>query len=593
MGKEIMRVEIIHNKLRDLNGKQIFFFISLLSFLIIASGSQADVMVGKVTSIHGDVIELSLGSEKGIKSGDSGRVYYTIRVGEKEKPIFIAKFKITHLSEKSSMAQIEDSTGEVKAGYSVEVVVKESVRLEVKSEPPGAKVYIDGKESGDTPLALSDIKTGRHQIRVVKEGYESYEVSVETGVGRKEVMANLKKVVRKGELLIRTVPTKATIYLNEKSVGTSPYEGKGLSPGKYKIRVTQEGYEPWGQEVTVKADEKLEVLASLKSITGRLVIRTQPHEANIYIGGKLAGTGSYEGNAVLPGTYKVRIVKEGYETWEKDITLKPGEIVELPVELALMEGELIVIAQPSWAKIYINGQFVRSNLYVGKDLRPGLYSVQVVKEGYETWKKDLRVEPGKKIEVLAKLEEIDWTKKSCGAPVWNIGDKWTYKNTKGEIYTCEVVKIEEDLYVAKIEGQRHLLGYDKKTMNNNFLVETSGKRVENRTPFRKLYDFPIVIGKKWSDTTTSVTSVSKTEATFSSDFQIEGIEEITTPAGTFKAFKIYYKQTVISPQRGSGWVRIWYSPVIKNWIRREVEKSPFWRKATWLQDAELISCQLK
>jgi hypothetical protein len=216
-----------------------------------------------------------------------------------------------------------------------------------------------------------------------------------------------------------------------------------------------------------------------------------------------------------------------------------------------------------------------------------------VKEGYETWKKDLRVEPGKKIEVLAKLEEIDWTKKSCGAPVWNIGDKWTYKNTKGEIYTCEVVKIEEDLYVAKIEGQRHLLGYDKKTMNNNFFVETSGKRVENRTPFRKLYDFPIVIGKKWSDTTTSVTSVSKTEATFSSDFQIEGIEEITTPAGTFKAFKIYYKQTVISPQRGSGWVRIWYSPVIKNWIRREVEKSPFWRKATWLQDAELISCQLK
>jgi hypothetical protein len=303
----------------------------LLTSLIIPSLSQAEVLTGKVTSIHGDVIELDLGSEKGIKAGDSGRVYFTIKVGEKEKPIFIAKFKITHLSEKSSMAQIEDSTGEVKAGYSVEVVVKERVWLEVKSEPSGALVYIDGKESGGTPLSLPDIKAGRHQIRVVKEGYESYEASLETSVGRKEVFARLKQMVRKGELVIRSVPTKATIYLNEKSVGTSPYEGKGLSPGKYKVRVTKEGYEPWGEEVTVNADERVEVLASLKSITGRLVIRSQPYDAKIYIGGKLAGTGSYEGNALLPGTYKVRIVKEGYETLEKDVTVKPGETVELPV----------------------------------------------------------------------------------------------------------------------------------------------------------------------------------------------------------------------------------------------------------------------
>ena len=584
--------KIGHRRVKKLYERSLFviFFSSLL---IMTSLSQAEVLTGKVTSIHGDVIELSLGSEKGIKSGDSGRVYYTFRVGQQEKPIYIAKFKITHLSEKSSMAQIEDSTGEVKVGYSVEVVVKESVRLEVKSEPSGAKVYIDGKELGDTPLALSDIKTGRHQIRVVKAGYESYEVLVETGVGRKEVMADLKKVLRKGELVIRTVPTKAAIYLNENSVGTSPYEGKGLSPGKYRIRVTMEGYEPWGQEVTVKAHEKLEVLASLKGLTGRLVIRTEPLEANIYLDGNFAGKSPYDGKALPPGTHKIRVLKEGYETLEKDVTVKPGEIVELPVELALMEGELVVITQPSLAKIYINGKFVRNNLYVGKDLRPGLYSVQVVKDGYEPWKKDIRVEAGKKIEVVAKLEEIDWTKKSCGAPVWNIGDKWTYKIPTGEIFNYEVVKIEEDLYVAKIEGQRHLIGYDKKTMNNTFLFETSGKRIENKGPFRKLYDFPIVVGKKWSDTTTSVPSASKTEATFSSEFQIEGIEEITTPAGTFKAFKIFYKQTVISPQRGSGWVRIWYSPVIKNWVRREVEKSPFWRRVTWLQDAELFSYELK
>lgn len=425
----------------------------LLVSLVIPSPSHAEVLTGKVTSIHGDVIELNLGSEKGVQSGDSGRVYYTIKIGEKEKPIFIAKFKVTHLSGKSSMAHIEDRTGEVQAGYSVEVIVQERLWLEVKSEPSGARVYIDGKELGDTPLSLSDIKAGRHQIRVVKEGYESYEASMETGVGRKEVFARLRQVLLKSELLIRTDPTRATIYLNEKPVGTSPFEGKGLSPGKYQVRVTQ--------------------------------------------------------------------------------------------------------------------------------------------EGYETWMKDVVVETGKKAEVLAKLEEIDWTKKSCGAPVWNIGDKWIYKKANGVIFAHEVVKIEEDLFVVKVEGLRQLMGYDKKTMNNNFLLEPSGHRTQNKAPSRKLYDFPIEVGKKWSDTTTTLSSVSKKEATFSSEFQIEGIEEITTPAGTFKAFKIYYRQTIISPQRGSGWVRIWYSPVIKNWIKREVEKSLFWEKATLLQDTELISYELK
>jgi hypothetical protein len=59
----------------------------LFTALIISSSSQAEVLVGKVTSIHGDVIELNLGSENGIKSGDSGRVYYSITIAEKEKPI--------------------------------------------------------------------------------------------------------------------------------------------------------------------------------------------------------------------------------------------------------------------------------------------------------------------------------------------------------------------------------------------------------------------------------------------------------------------------------------------------------------------------
>lgn len=449
--KEVFQHRLHLNKLKRWF-EELFVLALLLVGLILTSLSHAEVLVGKVTSIHGDVIELNLGSEKGIKSGDSGRVYYTIKVGEKEKPIFIAKFKVTHISEKSSIAQIVDTTGEVKAGYAVEVVVKESVRLEVKSEPSGAKVYIDGKESGHTPLALSDVKTGRHQIRVVKEGYESYEVSVETGVGRKEIMANLKQVLRKGELLIRTAPTNANIYLNDRTVGTSPYEGKGLSPGKYKVRVTHEGYEPW--------------------------------------------------------------------------------------------------------------------------------------------EKDVAVETGKKAEVLAKLEEIDWSKRPCNAPVWKVGDQWTYKPARGGHGIREIVEVREDLFIMKTSESENLRAYDKTTMNLKFLVDKSGKQVLVSHPFRRVLDFPMFVGKKWKDTVTARTAT-KREVTFENEFQIEGVEEVTTPAGVFKAFKIYQKQTNTVPPGRNGWARYWYSPMVKNTVKIEVEKSSYWAGVSWPQDSELISYELK
>ena len=194
--------------------------------------SQAGVVKGKVTSIRGNVMELDLGVEKGIQLGDLGKVYYNILIDGKEKPIFIAKFKITHLSEKSSMAQIEEKTRDVRVGYLVEITVKEG-ELEVRSEPSGAKVYVDGKEAGETPAVLSNIRVGGHVVRIGKEGYEPYEEQVKVGEGeRKKISVSLKKIV--GALFVNTDPPGATIFIDGKPVGVSPYEGKDLSSGTHQ-----------------------------------------------------------------------------------------------------------------------------------------------------------------------------------------------------------------------------------------------------------------------------------------------------------------------------------------------------------------------
>ncbi len=46
--------------------------------------------------------------------------------------------------------------------------------LIVKTTPSGAKVMIDGRERGVTPLTVGDLRSGGHEVRALKEGYKEF-----------------------------------------------------------------------------------------------------------------------------------------------------------------------------------------------------------------------------------------------------------------------------------------------------------------------------------------------------------------------------------------------------------------------------------
>ncbi len=51
--------------------------------------------------------------------------------------------------------------------------------LVVKTTPSGAAVYVDGKQRGNSPLTIGEIRAGGHQIKAAKEGYREYVQQVE------------------------------------------------------------------------------------------------------------------------------------------------------------------------------------------------------------------------------------------------------------------------------------------------------------------------------------------------------------------------------------------------------------------------------
>jgi hypothetical protein len=71
--------------------------------------------------------------------------------------------------------------------------------LEIASDPPNAKIFIDGIERGRTPLVLEAVIAGTHTIRLEKDYYENWERSVSfSSDGRMRVSVDL--VLAKGRV---------------------------------------------------------------------------------------------------------------------------------------------------------------------------------------------------------------------------------------------------------------------------------------------------------------------------------------------------------------------------------------------------------
>jgi hypothetical protein len=66
--------------------------------------------------------------------------------------------------------------------------------LSVESRPAGAKVFIDGRLSGTTPLMLPQVGAGEHAVRLEHDGYQRWSSSVRVMSGeRNRVTASLEK----------------------------------------------------------------------------------------------------------------------------------------------------------------------------------------------------------------------------------------------------------------------------------------------------------------------------------------------------------------------------------------------------------------
>ncbi|RLF80737.1 hypothetical protein DRN44_06785 [Thermococci archaeon] len=138
---------------------------------------------------------------------------------------------------------------------------------------------------------------------------------------------------------------------------------------------------------------------------GTLEISSSPSGAKIYVNGEYKRVTPLT-LSLMPGTYEVRITKDGYEDYTGMVGVKTGETRSISVTLKPVYGFLSVNSNPPGAEVYINGNYAGTTPLEDYKLSPGEYEVKIKKDGYEEYSKIVTITAGKTTTFSALLTPI-------------------------------------------------------------------------------------------------------------------------------------------------------------------------------------------
>ncbi|MBI5179326.1 MAG: serine/threonine protein kinase [Nitrospinae bacterium] len=154
--------------------------------------------------------------------------------------------------------------------------------LSISSNPTGARVLLNGKAQGFTPLVKKKFKQDKYELKLEKKGYATYAEKF-TLKDNMEISATLKAGAKgKGEeepkkeggfmglmssgngTLIVNVKPGDSVTVDGIAYTTSPVEIKGIVAGSHNVFVIRKGKKPFLKSVNVKPGETVRVTPEFK-----------------------------------------------------------------------------------------------------------------------------------------------------------------------------------------------------------------------------------------------------------------------------------------------------------------------------------------
>ncbi len=262
---------------------------------------------------------------------------------------------------------------------------KKPGHLEVTTNPKNAEIVVAGEVVGTSPMTISPLTPGTHQLEIKAPRYfgETTKVEIE-GLDRTQSLhMDLKPAWGFGQF--STSPAGASVLIKDKLVGQTPITAEILSDGE-EVTIKLPGYKPWIKKLSVSAGETIVIPEiTLEPADGVLELTSKPSGATVTIDGEYKGTTPITLDVSAHDQHNISLFLNGHITRKEKISLVPGESKTLDISLTANKGDIRIITSPADAAIWIDGRLMgSSNKSKGKTFslpsRP--HRIEVKKSGY-------------------------------------------------------------------------------------------------------------------------------------------------------------------------------------------------------------------
>jgi formylglycine-generating enzyme required for sulfatase activity len=215
----------------------------------------------------------------------------------------------------------------------------------ISSRPEGAEIFVDDEPTGQVTPAVVEVLAGEREIRLRVPGHKSHRQRILVAALEQVTLPEARLERADGVLVVRTTPGGAGITLNGQYQGESPLEIAVQSGVNYRVQAFSAGYATAVSNVRLAAGGQRTLNLALERLTGRLVVRSQPQEAELVVNGRPAGTANQ--TLELPtGRQEIEVRAPGYASYKAVITTREGVPQELRVRLLTVEEARLAALTP-------------------------------------------------------------------------------------------------------------------------------------------------------------------------------------------------------------------------------------------------------
>ena len=232
--------------------------------------------------------------------------------------------------------------------------------LVMTSNPPGAKLFVDGVERGVTPLTVP-LKAGVHALELRGDGPPRLmPITMTAGAQVSQYIELPRTASTSGQLQVRTEPAGAKVSIDGVPRGVSPITVADLAPGEHAVLLDSD-HGSVKQIVAIEAGITASLMVPLSGaadgapVSGWIAI-TAPADVQVFENKRLLGTSQSDRLMVSAGRHDIEIVNEtlGYRS-ARTVQVTPGKVT--PIKIDFPKGTIALNAVP-WAEVWVDGEKV-------------------------------------------------------------------------------------------------------------------------------------------------------------------------------------------------------------------------------------------